>query len=132
MTRVQMVLSQHDREALTARVERKLAGRRISHDAIRATVEQVCSAMDSSGIPVPKPDVIVVMSAASTPDLASRLRHRLERDGVHVAETGVATAGRHTVCALRIAGSDEAAVRAIGQEFGWAFSDAIPAAEFLS
>ena len=124
-----MALSQDDREALTARVERKLAGRRISRDAIRATVEQVCSAMDSSGTPVPKPDVIVVMSAASTPDLASRLRQRLERDGVRLVETGVATVGRHTVCAVGVGTGDEAAVRAVCREFGWALSGAVQASE---
>ena len=122
-----MAWSQQDREALSARVERKLAGRHITRDAIRATVEQVCSAMDSSGTPAPEPDVIVVMSAASTPDLASRLRQRLERDGVPVVETGIATAGRHTVCAIRVRTSDEARVRHVAQEFGWAASDVIPA-----
>ncbi len=124
-----MALSLHDREDLTARVEQKLAMHRISRDAIRATVDQVCSAMDSSGTPVPEPGVIVVMSAASTPDLASRLRLRLERDGVRVAETGVATVGRHTVCAIRVPDGDEPAVRAIAKEFGWALSDSVSASE---
>jgi hypothetical protein len=124
-----MALSEHDREALTARVERKLAGRHISRDAIRATVEQVCSAMDSLGTPAPEQDVIVVMSALSTPDLASRLRLRLEREGVCLLETGVATVGRHTVCAVRLRRSDDASVRSVAREFGWAASDAVPASE---
>ena len=124
-----MAWSQHDREALTARVERKLAGRHISRDAIRATVEQVCSAMDSSGTPAPEPDVLVVMSAASTPDLASRLRQRLEQEGVRPVETGVATAGRFTVCAVRLRTCDAALVRAVARDAGWEASDLFSAAE---
>jgi len=127
-----MALSHHDREALTARVERKLAGRRISRDAIRATVEQVCSALDSSGTPLPNPDVVVVMSAASTPDLGSRLRQRLDRDGVRLVDAGVATVGRHTVCAVRIAAADGEAVRAACHASGWTVSDTLPCAELLT
>ena len=120
-----MSLSLHDREALTTRVERKLAGRRISRDTIRATVEQVCSALDSSGTTLPNPDVLVVMSAASTPDLASRLRQRLEKDGVRLVESGVATVGRHTVVAIQVAATDEAAVRAACQQSGWFVSHSL-------
>lgn len=127
-----MALSQQDREALTVRVERKLAGRRISREAIRATVEQVCSTLDSPVPPATEPDVIVVMSAPSTPDLASRLRHRLERDGVQLTDVGVATAGRHTVCVVRVSAGVASAVQAVAEGFGWAVAETVSGAELLA
>ena len=107
-----MALSQHDREALSDRVERKLAGRRIPREAMRAAVEQVCSAIDSSGTPESEPDVVLVMSAPSTPDIASRVRERLDKAGIKPLETGVGSAGRYAVCAVRVRARDEAGVRA--------------------
>jgi hypothetical protein len=129
LTQVQMALSQHDREALSDRVERKLAGRRIPREAIRAAVEQVCSAIDSSGTPESEPDVVLVMSAPSTPDIASRIRHRLNQAGIKPMETGTGSAGRYAVCAMRVLTRDEAGVRAAAADLGLSIAAPIDTSE---
>src|ERR1044071_9901431 len=101
-----MALSQHDRKSLLARVERKLADRinggEVSRDTLRATIERVCSTVNSSGTPVEELNALVVLSAISTPDLASRVRRRLAVAGdgdAALSDVGVATVGRFTVVA---------------------------------
>ncbi|MBV6520228.1 MAG: hypothetical protein MNPFHGCM_00333 [Gemmatimonadaceae bacterium] len=127
-----MALSHHDRVALTTLVERKLAGRRIARDAIRATVDEVCSLLDSSGSAFEDPEVLVVMSAACRPDFASLVRRQAESRGVRVIESGVATAGRHTVCVVRVRAGDEATVRAVCHEAGGAVASSMSAAELAA
>lgn len=127
-----MALSPHDREALSVRVERKLAGRRIPREAIRAAVEHVCSAIDSSGTTESDPDVVLVMSAPSTPDLASRLRRRLEAEGVAPLESGIGAAGRFTVCTLRVRSTDEPRLRRIADALGLSISGRIDTSELTA
>ncbi|MFN8581592.1 MAG: hypothetical protein U0163_11530 [Gemmatimonadaceae bacterium] len=129
MTQVQMALSQHDQERLCARVERKLAGRRISRAVVRAAVEQVSGAIYSSGTPQSQPDVVVVMSAASTPDMASRLSQHLTARGVVPVAQRRGQQGRFTVVVLQLHANDVDAVREAGNALGFATAGHMAASE---
>lgn len=64
--------------------------------------------------------LVAAVTARSVPDLASRLRTALARDGVTVGSIGIAAAGLHHVATLEIAPSArpalEAATRALGAQ----------------
>jgi hypothetical protein len=121
-----MALSQHDRESLYRRVERRLAGRLadgdISRDTLRAAIDRVSAAVSSSGTPVQEQNALVVLSAVSTPDLASRARRCLagvSDAAVAPLDTGAATVGRYTVVVMRVAsGVRDRVLEAAGRE-GW-------------
>ena len=121
-----MALSQDDRESLLARIERRLASRLaggdISRDTLRAAIERVCSAVSSSGTPDQEQHALVVLSAISTPDLASRARRRLaEGSGAAVVplDSGAATVGRFTVVVMRVMSSARERVLEAARQEGW-------------
>ena len=64
--------------------------------------------------------LVAAVTARSVPDLASRLRATLAREGVTVGPIGIAAAGLHHVATLEIASSArpalEAAARALGAQ----------------
>ena len=64
--------------------------------------------------------LVAAVTARSLPDLASRLRAALGRDGVSVGSIGIAAAGLHHVATLQIASSArpalETAARALGAQ----------------
>jgi len=66
------------------------------------------------------PLLVAAVTARSLPDLASRLRTALAREGITVGSIGIAAAGLHHVATLEIAGSArpalEAATRALGAQ----------------
>lgn len=77
--------------------------RRVSAAEVRDAVDRVLGALPDEA-PVPAA-AMVVLTASSMPDLASRLRTALgSRAPWH--ESAVATEGRHTVVVARVAASD--------------------------
>ena len=92
------------RLALRERVARKVAGSGISPRAIERAVDAVVAALPASARAdgaAGQPEVIVTLSARSVPDLGSRVRAVLLKEGITVADVAVATAGQHTVVTLR-------------------------------
>ncbi len=63
-------------------------------------------------VPV-RPVLLAALAARSSPDLASRLRRDLERDGVVIEEMGWGTAGQHTVVTLRVASDARTALERV-------------------
>ena len=106
----------------------RVAGRGVSRAAVDAAVGSVMAAIDArtGGAATAAPDVgsgtmlVAAVTARSLPDLASRLRSALGRDGVSVGSIGIAAAGLHHVATLEIASAArpalEAAVRALGAQ----------------
>jgi hypothetical protein len=114
------------RRTVADRVAQRVAGRGVSRAAVDAAVGSVMAALDarSSGAPAASPGasagptLVAAVTARSLPDLASRLRAALGREGVTVGSIGIAAAGLHHVATLEIASSArpalEAAARALG------------------
>lgn len=115
------------------RVAQRVAGRGVSRAAVDAAVGSVFGALESRraarGAPhasgsapdtTPAPTLVAAVTARSLPDLASRLRAALAREGVTVGPIGIAAAGLHHVATLEIAGSArqalEASARALGAQ----------------
>jgi hypothetical protein len=116
------------RRTVADRVAQRVAGRGVSRAAVDAAVGSVMAALDarSSGAPAASPGasagptLVAAVTARSLPDLASRLRAALGREGVTVGSIGIAAAGLHHVATLEIASSArpalEAAARALGAQ----------------
>ena len=133
-----MVLTIENRRTLAERVQRKVAGRGISRRDVDDAVDRVARALAArhpSTAPVvadptvhhatscgcakhAQPELLAVLSASAVPDLASRARDALSRDGVAVQGLGVGHAGRHTVVALRAAVVHADAIRRVAERFG--------------
>ena len=133
-----MVPREDIRRTLTERVASRVAGEGISRASIEAAVDGVVAALDSRSAPAPStvapagpqaaafmPDsksMIAALSGLSAPDLASRLRAALARDGIRVAALGIATRGRHTVVTLRLPASARQALERIASEHSLSLS----------
>lgn len=61
---------------------------------------------------------VAIVAAASTPDLASRLRRELEGSGVTIHRMAVATEGRFTVATIAVPEASEGAVRSAAEALG--------------
>jgi hypothetical protein len=61
---------------------------------------------------------VAIVAAASTPDLASRLRRELEGGGVTIHRMAVATEGRFTVATIAVPEASEGAVRSAAEALG--------------
>ena len=107
----------------------------MSRAAVDAAVGSVMAALDarSGGSPNPNgasqaPMLVAAVTARSVPDLASRLRAALGREGVTVGSIGIAAAGLHHVATLEIASTArpalEAAARALGAQVSIVSEDA--------
>jgi hypothetical protein len=99
------------RRTVADRVAQRVAGRGVSRATVDATVATVLSAIDArtgstaeTRIDAPNsgPLLVAAVTARSLPDLASRLRGELARDGVMVGPIGLAAAGLHHVATLEI------------------------------
>lgn len=117
-----MPFSQSDREFLIARVQQKLTTRRASRCAIAEVVDHVAARLDlpdeSVATVTTSSMCVVAVSAASVPDLASRVRAHLAPEGIASVEHGTATVGRHTVVVMRIAETELARVEAVAAALG--------------
>lgn len=114
----------------------RVAGRGVSRAAVDAAVGSVMAAIDArtAGTATAAPDVgsgsmiVAAVTARSLPDLASRLRSALGREGVSVGSIGIAAAGLHHVATLEIAGAArpalETAARALGAQLSIVSEDA--------
>ncbi len=126
-----MVPREDIRRTLTDRVASRVAGEGISRASIEAAVDGVIAALGDRTAPASHsathgtpasatvPDgrtMIAALSGQSAPDLGSRLRAALARDGIRVAALGVATRGRHTVVTLRLPASARQALERIAAE----------------
>jgi hypothetical protein len=110
------------RRALAERVTRQLAGRGISRAAVDDAVGRVVAALDA---PADRPaavegagnggQLLAALSARSTPDLASRVRRELEREGLVVDALGHGSAGQHTVVTLRLPASARPALERLAE-----------------
>ena len=123
-----MVLSHAERDDLIARVERKLARRRVPGAVVADAVDRVVRALAEREPAPPAPRVpaesaertmtVAAVSADSMPDLASRLRRALATAGASIGELGSATEGRHTVVTLELENGQSDALRAAVAQLG--------------
>ena len=121
-----MVLSSSERDDLVRRVEQKLGRATVHRDVIRDAVDRTLGALpDADVVPasadVPSADVssaTAILAAVSTPDLASRLRRRLESAGVAIGEMAAATEGRFTVVAVGVSPACADLVRGAAEALG--------------
>ena len=60
--------------------------------------------------------VIAAVSGRSAPDLGSRLRAALGREGVSICALGIATRGRHTVVTLQVPAAARQALERVAAE----------------
>lgn len=116
------------RRTVADRVAQRVAGRGVSRAAVESTVASVLDAIEArnAGGSEPRREagsgtmLVAAVTARSLPDLASRLRAALAREGATVGSIGIAAAGLHHVATLEIASSArpalEAAVRALGAQ----------------
>ena len=115
------------RRTLAERVSRRVQGHGISRASVDDAVDKVLQSLgavgektsgagDSRGANTPQSaksgarHVLVALSARSVPDLASRVRTALAREGITVGAIGTAMAGTHNVVTLSV---DESARPAI-------------------
>jgi hypothetical protein len=113
-----MQFSQDDRRALIDRVERLAGGSTVSRATIASAVDRVLAGLVPHDESQEGETILVALSAASMPDLGSRVRQGLAREGVPAAEMGVATVGRHTVVTLRAPARAGALVSRLAAELG--------------
>ena len=107
------------RRALIQRVARKVSGHGITRRSIEGAVDRVLAALPAdvaAGTPNSPP--LVVLAAASSPDLASRARRVLERHGARVADMGVGSSGRHTVVTVQLTAPGGSAAELAAAELG--------------
>ena len=131
--------SEELRRTVADRVAQRVAGRGVSRAAVDATVASVLSALDARGasptadadIPPREsagPALVAAVTARSLPDLASRLRSALARDGVALSSIGIAAAGLHHVATFEVPasarGALERAVAALGGQLSIVSEDA--------
>ncbi len=116
-----MVSRESVRQALIQRVSRKVSGHGVTRRSIEGAVDRVLAALPQE-LPSRSDVRIAVLSAPSSPDLASRARRLLDREGVQVIDVGTATAGRHTVVSIRLPGSGVASLQRIAAELGASLS----------
>jgi hypothetical protein len=102
-----MALTHDMRRALAERVQRRVDGRGIPRQVIEDAVARVGDALDQLS-PAPASDalsvpIVAVFTAASAPDLGSRVRAALQGESVTLLAMGSSTSGRHTVATVRLA-----------------------------
>lgn len=118
------------RRALAERVARKVEGHHIDRRVVDATVDRVVAALaagdataaSATDSPPRAPTLLAAVSARTMPDLASRLRAALEREGVRDVELGRASAGRHSVVTVRAPAAAREALERIAARDGLSLS----------
>jgi hypothetical protein len=106
----------------------------VSRSAVDSAVGSVLAALDArtggttSASDAALPTLVAAVTARSLPDLASRLRSTLAREGVSVGSIGIAAAGLHHVATLEISAAArpalEATCRALGAQLSIVSGDA--------
>lgn len=113
-----MVFSSADRDALITRVEQKLGRTHVRRALIRDLVDRTLGALSVASADCTSTSVTVIVSAASVPDLASRLRRAAAQESVLVEGLASATEGRHTVVTMRVAAQQVGLLRAAADRIG--------------
>jgi hypothetical protein len=110
------------RRTVADRVAQRVAGRGVSRATVDSAVGSVLAALDARGagteVRSAQPTLVAAVSARSMPDLASRLRSALARDGVSVGAIGIAAAGLHHVATLEIPDSIRPALERVAAALG--------------
>ena len=106
------------RQALIQRVSPKVSGHGVTRRSIEGAVDRVLAALPSKIARAATLPRIAVLSAPSAPDLASRARRLLEREGVRVLGIGTGTAGRYTVATIRFADEGTTDLQRLAGELG--------------
>lgn len=128
------------RRTVADRVAQRVAGRGVSRAAVESAVGSVLSALEQRGALADAPArasdagtgtmLVAAVTARSLPDLASRLRSALLREGVTVGSIGIAASGLHNVATVEIASAArpalESAARALGAQLSIVSGDARP------
>ena len=121
-----MALTHDTRRALAERVQRKVEGRGISRQVIEDAVARVGDALDqqssASSRDADARSIVAVFTAASAPDLSSRVRAALMAEAVNPLAIGSSTSGRHTVATVRLAGDARAAAERVAKRISVAVS----------
>jgi len=116
------------RHALIQRVSQKVSGHGIARRSIEGAVDRVLSALpEHLAATESAAPAVAVLSAASAPDLASRARRVLARNGATILAMGTGSAGRHTVVTVRLAPGSGAALDRSAEELGASVSLLDPA-----
>ena len=117
------------RRVLSERVTRRVAGAGIPRRAVDDAVGRVVDALKVAGeVPIAgssaarPPVVFAALSARSVPDLASRVRSDLERDGTVLEDMGIGTAGQHTVVVVRVPAASRAALERLADRARYGLS----------
>ena len=110
------------RQALIQRVSRKVSGHGVTRRSIEGAVDRVLAALPPELPRSQAPDRIAVLSAPSAPDLASRARRLLDRQGVRVLDIGTGRAGRFTVATIRFAAGGTPDLQSLASELGASLS----------
>ena len=117
-----MALTHDARRALAERVQRRVEGRGIPRHVIDDAVARVADAIDRTSLPpyiggaegdAAPSSIVAVFTAASAPDLGSRVRAALHAESVTPLAMGSGTSGRHTVAAVRLAAGGRAAAERV-------------------
>jgi hypothetical protein len=123
------------RRLLSEKVASRVAGRGIPQSAVDDAVQRVIDALAASGdlprttTPAgpssaerPPATMIAALSARSVPDLASRVRRDLEREGIVLEEMGLGAAGQHTVVAVKVSATARPALERLAERSRYALS----------
>ena len=109
------------RRTLAERVARRVQGHGISRASVDGAVDKVLGALSAAqGGTAPDTSgrgdgssVVAALTGRSVPDLASRVRAALSKEGVAVGAIGSATAGNHNVVTLSVDGPARAALERV-------------------
>jgi hypothetical protein len=107
------------RRTLAERVARRVQGHGISRASVDGAVDKVLGALSEAedepapGASWPVGSVVAAVTGRSVPDLASRVRAALAKEGVAVGAIGSATAGNHNVVTLSVDGPARAALERV-------------------
>ncbi len=112
--------------ALAARVRERIAGHGVSRLTVDKVIGRVLDSLEEraagSTAESPEPSMVVVVTARSLPDVASKLRRDLEREGVVIQNIGIGSAGQHTVVTMRLPGSARAALERVTERSRYSMS----------
>ena len=107
------------RRTLAERVARRVQGHGISRASVDGAVDKVLGALSEAqdgaapDASWPEGSVVAAVTGRSVPDLASRVRGALAKEGVAVGAIGSATAGNHNVVTLSVDGPARAALERV-------------------
>jgi hypothetical protein len=108
------------RRTLAERIARRVQGHGISRASVDGAVDKVLGALsEAQDGPAPGASrpvgslVVAAVTGRSVPDLASRVRAALAKEGVAVGAIGSATAGNHNVVTLSVDGPARAALERV-------------------